>query len=795
MYLIKPEVKTVMEIFCNIKNIFNNMKNYIAEKINYSSYVNRKSILMSWLISYLMVLIIPLIGNFFINVYIKNILKIEITNANQLKLDILKDKVDTFFFESERLSNETFFNSDMAKLAEAETIDQDLRYTAKLLGDELQHSFIASMQNMKGYLYLPESDYVLSHGMLIASKEFYDAYYSNSGDTYREWMSNITDKGQYAHSTNSEYYVEGGGTVIENIRPIQLIGQSAEKTVILVTAIGSDTLFEGVDLDDYGASVMIFDSSGTILIDYGYSYGDELFDQIQLDGFEETINFNGEKLVASCIDSDWNDMKYVYVLSEDIFNRKIFTTWTIIILSLVLSFTCGFVIICYAMKKNYKPVRTLMDVMKKIEKPKDVNKNEYQMMKSAVERLIARSNSDASALRKNEEVLGRVYLLRAVMEHRQSAEMRKKLADLGIEFKKPCFCVVILKLDSLGQLSDDIFDDSNNRNMAKYAIYNITEELLSRHFVCGMCETNGTIIFVVNTDGSNDSRSLLMQDLAEAQEEIVGYLGITYFTGVSGTGTGFETLNSLYYDALYALEYSRTVGGGMMDYTEMDSSEENPEYSRIKWNELCGMIKLGDLSSVENMLDDIIQESFEPASTPITVKKGLAYMLISMIMNLAGELGMLNCEIMHKGTECIDEQTALFSPERLRIGTMELCRMICGPIAEKEKEGIAFSDDIIKYIEENYSDYNLNITMIGRAMGLTSSYVSKLFLNQTGTKLLDYINMYRVKKAKELLAGSPGLKIERVGELVGFSVSRSFLRIFKKYTGMSPSAYREDCKK
>lgn len=785
------EVKSIMKIFCDIKNFFNGIKKHMAEKINYSSYANRKSILISWLISYLLVLIIPLLGNFVINVYIKNILKTEITNANQLKLDILKDKVDTFFFESERLSNETFFNADMARLAEAENVDQNLRYKAKLLGDELQHSFIASMQNMKGYLYLPESDYVLSHGMLIDSKEFYEAYYSKSGHSYGEWLSNITDKGQHAYSVDSEYYVDGGSTVIENIRPIQLIGKSSEKNVILITAIDSDTLFEGVDLDDDSASVLISDRSGNILIDYGYSYGDALFNEIRFDGFEETIKYNGEKLVASCIDSDWNDMKYVYVLSEDVFNRKIFTTWTIIILSLAISLVCGFVIIYLALKRNYQPVHSLMEMMKKIEKPKGQPSNEYQMMKSAVEKLIARSNSDASALRKNEEVLGRVYLLRAVMERRQSAEMEKKLADLGIVFKKQCFCVVIMKLESLGQFSDTVFDDSNNKSMAKYAIYNITEELLSRHFVCKMCETNDAIIFVVNTDDSSESRELLMQDLAETQEEIIGYLGIMYIAGVSGTKVGFEALNSLYYDAMYALEYSRTVGGGVTDYNEIDSSDENPEYSRIKWNELCGLIKLGDMSSVEGMLDNIIRESFEPPHISITVKRGLTYMLISMIMNLAGELGMLSSEIMHRGTKCIDEQNERFDTEKFRSSVLELCRMICRPIAEREKEGVAFSDDIIRYIEENYSDYDLNITMIGRALGLTSSYVSKLFLNQTGTKLLDYINMYRVEKAKELLTGSPGLKIERVGELTGFSVNRTFLRTFKKYTGVSPGAYRD----
>lgn len=784
-----------MKKTCKSEDFFKKIKNRIAERMNYGGYVSQKSILISWLISYLVILIIPLFANFVINMHIKDILKTEIMNTNQLKLDILKDKVDTFFFESERLSNETFFNPDMAKLAEAENVDENLRYKARELGDQLQHSFIAAMQNMKGYLYFPENDYILSHGMLIESKEFYDAYYSRSGYSYREWLSNITDKGQHAYSVDSEYYVKGGGTVIDNVRPIQMIGKSAEKVVVLITVIDSDTLFDGVDLEDEMASVLISDGEGKILIDYGYSYDNELINEIDFDSHAETIKFNGEKLVASCIDSDWNSMKYVYVLSEDIFNRKISKTWMIILVSLLLSLGGGIAMICYVMNRNYQPVRSLMDMMKKIEKPSGTTKNEYQLIKSALEKLIVRSNSDASALRKSEEVLGHVYLLRAVMERRQSADMKKKLEDLGIVFKKPCFCVVTIRLDSLGQFSNDIFEDSNNRSMAKYAIYNITEELLSRHFVCGMCETNDTIIFVINTDGSTDSRELIMHDLAEAQEDITDYLGIMYFTGVSGTGTGFENLNTLYYDAMYALEYCMTVGGGMTDYTELDGNAEHPEYSRVKWGELCSLIKMGDMTSVENMVDEIMAESFEPVCTPITVKKGLAYMLISMILNLAGDLGILSNEIMQKGTQCMAEQTAFFSAERLKNGVLEMCGMICALISGRDKESFAFSDNIIKYIEENYSDCNLNITMIGRALGMTSSYVSKMFLSQTGTKLLDYINMYRVEKAKELLVGAQELKIEQVGEMVGFSVNRSFLRTFKKHTSISPGAYRDEHRK
>lgn len=778
-----------------MKKLFSYIKENIIEKITSGSYINRKSILVSWLISYLIIFIFPLTGNYIINEYIRDMLKTEITSANKLKLEILKSNVDNFFFESERMSNELFFNSDMAALAEAETISPELRYTARTLGTSMKHDFIAAMQNMRGYVYLTASDYVLSNGMLIDSDSFYKTYYSNSGYTYREWLSNLTSGNQYAHSINSEYDIEGSGLAIENIRPMAMIGSGSENNIVIVTIIDSNSLFEDVELDHGSASVLVSDKGGNILIDYGYSYGADLIGEMRLDDDVETVKYKGNKLVASCIDSDWNDMKYVYVISDEVFNEKTFKTFLISLLSMLITVICGGVIIYLAIKWNYQPVRGLMDTMQKVEMPGGADKNEYIMIRGAVERLIRRSNRDASALRRNEEILSRVYLLRALLEKKHSGEMRKKLSDVGIEFEKPCFCVALFKLEALGQFSENAFEDDmfeDAKNMAKYAVDNIASELLGRHFMCCVCEMNKMVIFVINTDGSDAEKELIMRDMKESKDEIETKLGVLLRSSVSSAGTNFEQLNTLYCDALYALEYGGMGDGGVTDFAAREcGGQDIPEYSRAQWNELCRFIKLGDMDAVEKILGDIISETFKSPKTSISVRKALAYMLVSTIMNLAGELEMLSVEIMDKGTDCIDEQKVEFDADKLKDGMLELCGMLCAQINDGESEGLTLSDDIIRFIGENYADYDLNITMIGRELGLSASYVSKMFLNQTGTKLLDYINIYRVEKAKELLRSSADLTVERVGELSGFAVNRSFLRNFKKYEGMSPGAYRD----
>ena len=64
-----------------------------------------------------------------------------------------------------------------------------------------------------------------------------------------------------------------------------------------------------------------------------------------------------------------------------------------------------------------------------------------------------------------------------------------------------------------------------------------------------------------------------------------------------------------------------------------------------------------------------------------------------------------------------------------------------------------------------------------------------MFAANTGDGLRNYINKYRVEKAKELLR-NPDLVIETIAAMTGFNNSNSFIRVFKKYELKTPGQYR-----
>ncbi|MUG65281.1 response regulator [Paenibacillus campinasensis] len=98
--------------------------------------------------------------------------------------------------------------------------------------------------------------------------------------------------------------------------------------------------------------------------------------------------------------------------------------------------------------------------------------------------------------------------------------------------------------------------------------------------------------------------------------------------------------------------------------------------------------------------------------------------------------------------------------------------------------------NIIAYAEEHYKD-SLSLKLFGDQFHVSPNYVSRLFKQEVGQGLFDYINALRIEKAKELLKDYR-YKIYDVAEMVGFHNQAHFAIVFQKYAGVSPKQYRKE---
>jgi AraC-like DNA-binding protein len=93
-----------------------------------------------------------------------------------------------------------------------------------------------------------------------------------------------------------------------------------------------------------------------------------------------------------------------------------------------------------------------------------------------------------------------------------------------------------------------------------------------------------------------------------------------------------------------------------------------------------------------------------------------------------------------------------------------------------------------KFIKEHSAE-ELSLTKVAKAANISRNHLSEKFKQITGTNFVEYVARARFEKACELLR-DVDLRISEIAFAVGFQSLSQFYRVFKKFSGKSPTAYR-----
>jgi two-component system response regulator YesN len=97
-------------------------------------------------------------------------------------------------------------------------------------------------------------------------------------------------------------------------------------------------------------------------------------------------------------------------------------------------------------------------------------------------------------------------------------------------------------------------------------------------------------------------------------------------------------------------------------------------------------------------------------------------------------------------------------------------------------------DNTLLFIHENYKE-NIGMEIISSKMGVSKSYLTRVFTKHIKLTVMDYLLYYRMECAKKLLL--EGMGISEISFEVGFSDPSYFSKSFKKNTGITPSFFLE----
>ena len=94
-----------------------------------------------------------------------------------------------------------------------------------------------------------------------------------------------------------------------------------------------------------------------------------------------------------------------------------------------------------------------------------------------------------------------------------------------------------------------------------------------------------------------------------------------------------------------------------------------------------------------------------------------------------------------------------------------------------------------EYIEQHQGE-KMSLSEVARAVNTSSYYFCRTFKKVTGMNFTEYLSRARVGKAKNLLI-NPNLRVTEIAYGVGFQSLPHFNKMFKTFTGMSPTAFRK----
>ena len=98
------------------------------------------------------------------------------------------------------------------------------------------------------------------------------------------------------------------------------------------------------------------------------------------------------------------------------------------------------------------------------------------------------------------------------------------------------------------------------------------------------------------------------------------------------------------------------------------------------------------------------------------------------------------------------------------------------------------TNKILLLIHSEYAT-SLSLTTIAAQFDMSSKYIGRIFLKDTGLRFTEYLMAYRMLEAKHRII-STNEKISVIAGLVGYSQLNNFYIHFRNYFGVSPSSMR-----
>lgn len=247
-------------------------------------------------------------------------------------------------------------------------------------------------------------------------------------------------------------------------------------------------------------------------------------------------------------------------------------------------------------------------------------------------------------------------------------------------------------------------------------------------------------------------------------------------------------------DALKLMEYSSLIPNKRI-ITEIDIDKNNSVtyyYPLEMEQNLINYILKGKLEETTILLNHILEKNFETINSFHENQALFTFAIVGTINRLLNQMNRHSKDTFDKDIKIYVELNNINNISEFKDKIQNLFL----EITQQNIEYLDFNDEnklslrILDFIHKNYI-LDISLLDIAEEFSITPAYVSMLFKKENQVNFKDYLNHYRITQAKSIISSNPNIKNTNLAKNIGFNSVNTFIRVFKKYEGISPGRYAE----
>lgn len=744
----------------------------------------KSNVYLSMYLSYLIILSVPILVGSIIYVYALNITRSQTERMNKAMLEMVQRDLDQRLAEVTRISQRLSVDMNVQKAASVKGyFTAENQYLLYTIYSDLQNISLSEEIVRDIFICFNNTHTVASIKGNMSDELYYHLYYESEDYTlerFREYMAEF-------HYEETLDFRKSTGTRVLLLTMSTLNTSVFEPSATIGVSLNLEEIQKSLDTMKWDSQVdiMIINSQNEII---SQTYTDDWqfsmdYENLTTESYIDT-DIDGKPCVVLARDSGRMDWKYVTVIPVHIFEKNASDIRRYTLLGLFGCIFIGITFSYYMTKRNYTPVKSLLDIFQGHCKQKiEEGKNEYQWLKEQMENTVKTLYDNRKTLRS--------YCLYQCLEHHYTPDkIQENIKKYQLHLELPYNMVVVFVLDQMDdhqRISDEFVRENE---LHKFIVVNIFEEMMLDYFNVEIVEMGAQVAAIINMpEASYEYTTLVKENIENMQQILEEKFGFSVMVLVGDIHEGVEGIHVSYQEVQEISEYMETLDTDLILYKDVRNLQKRYEYSIEVEQKIINAIKAGNQQLAADTIHQVLTENFVGAVS-IEVRRCLIFDMLGTLLK-AADLGGY-----HSFAQEFDftKQLSVTLPlEVLKQRFQRLVEAICSGIISMQKDtenDRRLSSEIEAYIKVNYPNPDLNISIAAQHFDMTPSYLSTIYKKQTGKSLLDYINTIRITHAEELLIA--GAAVVDVAGQVGFRDSGTFIRAFKKKRGITPGQMKRN---